>query len=169
MDIVIHEIVKFLANLPKELMIFIIATLPIAELRFSIPIGIYFLGKEALAKIFILSVLGNMLPVIFILLLLKPISERLRHFRLWSKFFDWLFERTRKRADLVQKYEALGLVMFVAVPLPVTGAWTGCLAASLFKIRFRYAFLAILLGVIIAGIIVTTLSLAGFLVWENAL
>ena len=62
---------------------------------------------------------------------------------------------------LVEKYEALGLALFVAIPLPVTGAWTGCIAASLFKIRFRYAFPAICVGVFIAAIIVTLLTLVG--------
>lgn len=167
MERIIHEIVRFLSSFSPESAVFIIAALPIAELRFSIPIGIYFFGKSAIVKIFIISILGNMLPVIPALFLLNPVSERLRHFRLWRKFFDWLMERTKKNADLIQKYEALGLALFVGVPLPGTGAWSGCIAASLFKIKFRYAFLAIFLGVLIAGLIVTALSLGGLFVWEN--
>ena len=69
---------------------------------------------------------------------------------------------TKKKADLIQKYETLGLMLFVAVPLPGTGAWTGCIAASLFKIRFRYALPAIVGGVIIAGIVVMLLTYMGF-------
>jgi uncharacterized membrane protein len=98
--------------------------------------------------------------------LLNPVSERLRKFPLCKRFFDWLFERTKKKADVIQKYEALGLAIFVAIPLPMTGAWSGAVAASLFKIRFRYAFPAIFLGVIGAAIIVTILCLLGKITWS---
>ena len=149
----------------NEALIILTAALPISELRGAIPLGLYL--KEPLFKVISLSILGNMIPVIPILYLLLPISERLRRFKLWNRFFDWLFERTRKKSNLVEKYEALGLALFVAIPLPVTGAWTGCVAASLFKIRFRYAFISILLGVFIAAIIVTTLCLSGILIYET--
>ena len=125
----------------------------------------FYLGLP-LKKIFILAIIGNMLPIIPLLLLLKPVSERLRNFSLCKKFFDWLFERTKRKAQIIQRYEALGLAIFVAIPLPMTGAWTGAIAASLFKIRFRYAFLAISVGVILAGIIVTLLCIFGKLSWE---
>jgi uncharacterized membrane protein len=90
----------------------------------------------------------------------------LRKFKVWSKFFDWLFKRTKKNSDLIQKYEALGLALFVAIPLPMTGAWSGVIAASLFKIRFRYAFIAILTGVLSAGLIVLLLCKLGMLSWK---
>ena len=152
-------------DMRNEALIILTAALPISELRGAIPLGLYL--KEPLFKVISLSILGNMIPVIPILYLLLPISERLRRFKLWNRFFDWLFERTRKKSNLVEKYEALGLALFVAIPLPVTGAWTGCVAASLFKIRFRYAFISILLGVFIAAIIVTTLCLSGILIYET--
>jgi len=144
----------------NELITVIVAALPVSELRGAIPLAVLSF-KIPLAKAFLLSVLGNLIPVIPLLLFLQPVSEKLRHFRLWSKFFDYLFERTRRKASLIEKYEALGLILFVAVPLPITGAWTGCIAASLFKIRFRYAFLAISIGVLIAAIIVSTITVAG--------
>ena len=144
----------------NEIITVIVAALPVSELRGAIPLAV--LGfKILLAKALLLSVLGNLIPIIPLLLFLQPVSERLRRFRLWSKFFDYLFERTRRKASLVEKYEFLGLVLFVAMPLPITGAWTGCIAASLFKIRFRYAFLAISIGVLIAAIIVSTITVAG--------
>lgn len=142
--------------------------MPIIELRYSIPFGILWL-KEPLLKTYLLSVAGNMLPVIPILLFLRPVSERLRKFRLWSKFFDWLFERARKKGELVEKYEALGLILFVAIPLPVTGAWTGSIVATLFKIRLRYAFSCIFLGVAIAGLIMTILSITGGIAIGNSI
>lgn len=81
---------------------------------------------------------------------------------MWRRFFDWFFERTKKKAAIIEKYEALGLAIFVAVPLPGTGVWAGAVAAMLFKIRFRYAALAITAGMIIAGIIVSMVCFGVF-------
>lgn len=142
----------------------IVGALPISELRGAIPLGLYY--GMPLGKVFCLAVLGNLIPVIPVFFLLEPISQRLRKFKIWARFFDWFFERTKKKAELIQKYEALGLMMFVAIPLPVTGAWTGLAAATLFKIRFKYAFIAIFAGVVIAGIIVSILSTLGIMGWE---
>ena len=151
-------------ELPQEIAVVTVSMLPVSELRGAIPLGFYF-GMPA-AKTFVLAVLGNIIPVIPILFLLQPVTERLRRFRIWKRFFDYVFERTRKNSELIQKYEALGLILFVAIPLPITGAWSGCIAASLFKIRFRYAFMAILMGVLTAGFIVTTLCILGKLTWS---
>jgi uncharacterized membrane protein len=118
------------------------------------------------AKAYWLSVLGNIIFVAPLLVIFEPVSNRLRKFKVWSKFFDWLFKRTKKNSDLIQKYEALGLALFVAIPLPMTGAWSGVIAASLFKIRFRYAFIAILTGVLSAGLIVLLLCKLGMLSWK---
>ncbi len=157
----IESILAFLNGLPKEIITIIIAALPISELRGAIPVG-HLALKMPIFKTLILAYTGNMLPVIPLLILLEPVSERLRRFHLLRKFFDWLFERTKKRAEMVERYEALGLILFVALPLPITGAWTGCVAASLFKIKFRYAFPAIFVGVLIAGIIVSVLTKIGY-------
>lgn len=156
----LNNLFSMLQGMPNELITVIVAALPVSELRGAIPLGVLTL-KEPLVKVICLSIFGNLLPVIPLLLFLRPISEKLRHFRLWRNFFDWLFERTRRKARLVQKYEALGLALFVAIPLPITGAWTGCIAASLFKIRFGYALLAVSLGVCIAAAIVTLVTLVG--------
>lgn len=144
----------------REANIVILASLPIIEARYAIPIA-YVLMRESLIKIFILAVIGNMLPVIPLLLLFKPVSNKLRRFKLWRNFFDRLTKRTKKKAYLIEKYEALGLILFVSVPLPITGAWTGCIAANIFKIRFRYALLAIFIGVIISASIISILTILG--------
>lgn len=154
-----ERVIDFLNGLPKEAITVIVAALPVAELRGAIPLALAM--KQPLAKTLILAYIGNMLPVIPLLVLLEPVSNKVRHISILRSFFDWLFERTKRKAEIVQRYEAIGLILFVAIPLPITGAWTGCIAASLFKIKFRYAFPAILIGVIIAGIIVTTLTLMG--------
>ncbi|MBU1906193.1 MAG: small multi-drug export protein [Candidatus Omnitrophica bacterium] len=160
----IDLILSWLKDIPKELVVMIVGALPISELRGAIPLGLYY--GMPLGKVFCLAVLGNLIPVIPVFFLLEPISQRLRKFKIWARFFDWFFERTKKKAELIQKYEALGLMMFVAIPLPVTGAWTGLAAATLFKIRFKYAFIAIFAGVVIAGIIVSILSTLGIMGWE---
>ena len=79
-----------------------------------------------------------------------------------EKMLRWLFEHTRRRGRIIGKYRRIGLVLFVAIPLPVTGAWTGSLAAVLFGMKFKHAFLSIFIGVFIAGVIVTCLSLLGW-------
>lgn len=155
----IEIIVNALKGIPKEWVTVIVAMLPIAELRGSIPVALM-MGIEP-AKAFFLSILGNSIPIIPVLLLLEPVSNALMRFKPWKSFFDWLFERTKTKGDLIQKYEAIGLMLFVAVPLPMTGAWSGCIAASLFRIKFRYAFPAIFLGVVLAGIIVMSVCLFG--------
>jgi uncharacterized membrane protein len=138
---------------------------PISELRGAIPvaIGIY---KMNPLDAFLLSIFGNILPVAPLLLYLNTMERWLRRFSIFNKFFNWLFERTkRKLSDDIARYEALALCIFVALPLPATGAWTGCAAAFLFGMKFRHAFPAILLGVVIAGIIVTLASIGVIALW----
>lgn len=156
----IERIVASIQHLPNDLITIIVAALPVVELRGAIPLALLTF-KEPLLKTFLLAVLGNLLPVAPFLLLLKPFSEGARHFKLWRGFFDYIFAQTKKKAALIERYEALGLALFVAVPLPGTGVWSGCIAASLFKIRFRYALGAISLGVVIAAVIVSILTVGG--------
>lgn len=143
----------------KEIMVMALGAMPVLELRWAIPQALFW--KMPVLKAFWLAIAGNMIPIVPALILLEPVSNRLRKIRLWAKFFDWLSERTKKKADLIQRYEALGLMLFVSMPIPGSGAWGGCIAASLFKIKFRYAFPAIVAGVLIAGIIVSTLCVLG--------
>lgn len=154
-----ETLVNMMNGFSKEWVTVILAAVPISELRGSIPVALM-MGLSP-AKAFALSILGNIIPIIPVLFLLEPVSNALMRFRPCKKFFDWLFERTKSKGDLIQKYEALGLMLFVAVPLPITGAWSGCIAASIFRIKFRYAFPAILLGVVIAGLIVMAVCLFG--------
>ena len=143
----------------KEVLVFLLGFLPISEVRGAIPTGLA-LGMP-LAKVLIISILGNIIFIVPMLCLFEPVSERLRKFRFWSRFFDWFFERTKQKAQIIQKYEALGLAIFVGIPLPMTGAWTGCIAAAMFKLKFRYAFVAIAAGVFLAAAIVTSVCFFG--------
>ena len=155
----LEGITNSLVSFNKEIAVVVLGALPISELRGAIPLALA-MGFSP-TKAYILAFIGNVLPVIPLLFLLQPIAHRFRHIGVVGKFFDWLFERTRKKASLIEKFEAIGLILFVAIPLPITGAWTGCVAATLFKIRFRYAFPAILAGIVIAGFIVLGISLVG--------
>ena len=149
----------------KELVVLIIASLPIFELRGALPVAInlfHFPWYYALP----LAIIGNLLPVPIILLFLDAISRWLSKIGFFKRFLQWLFEHTRRRGRIVERYERIGLVLFVAIPLPVTGAWTGSLIAVLFGFKFKHAFISIFLGICIAGIIVTCLSLLG---WTGAI
>jgi len=147
---------------PPKLAVVAVATLPIVELRGAIPVGINLL-KQDWRWVFVLAVLGNMLPIPFILLLLGPLSRVCMNTALGRRFFEWLFARTRRKTASIEKYETLGLTIFVAIPLPATGAWTGAMAAFLLGLSFHHAMWSILLGVLIAGVIMTVLSLLGWI------
>jgi uncharacterized membrane protein len=158
-----------------EVAIGAISLLPIVELRGAIPAGHLLLPRapdekrfgaadwKRSAKIFALAVIGNMLPIPFILLLLGPISSVCMKVPLGKKFFDWLFARTRRKTAGLEKYEFFALTVFVAIPLPVTGAWTGAMAGWLMGMRFWRALASIFLGVCGAGVIMTALSLLGWI------
>ncbi|MCK5577530.1 MAG: small multi-drug export protein, partial [Dehalococcoidales bacterium] len=140
-------------GLSKELVVFLIATLPIVELRGAIPVAINVLDMPWYSA-FVLAFLGNLLPVPFILLFLEAVTKVLNRLAFFKRLLDWLFERTRRRGRILERYKRIGLVLFVAIPLPVTGAWTGSLMAVLFGMPFKYTFLSIAIGVAIAGAIV---------------
>ncbi|MFP4661931.1 MAG: COG2426 family protein [Halanaerobiales bacterium] len=146
--------------LSRELAVFFISGLPIVELRGAIPLAIS-LGMSPL-KAYGLAVVGNTIPVIPLLLLLVPVRKFLReHLEFMDRFFTWLDKRTITKGERIEKYGALALILFTAIPFPTTGAWTASLAAVLFKIKFRYAFPAIVAGILLAGIIMIILSITG--------
>ena len=148
------RLLEWLSGLPHELVTFVLAMLPIFELRGAIPYAIT-IGDMAWQKAYIIAVIGNFLPVIPIVLLIGPVSEWLRRVAVFDRFFDWLFARTRRKGKLIERFEVLGLILFVAIPLPVTGAWTGSVAAFIFGVRRPVAFAAIFAGICIAGVVVT--------------
>jgi len=143
------------------LWVLLLAMLPISELRGAIPlaIGIYKLNPYISIP---LIVLANFVPVPFILKFLGPVEGFLRRWKFWDKLMDRIFERTRKKTKKsIERWESLALILFVAIPLPVTGAWTGSLAAYLFGLDFKKSLLCIFIGIVIAGAIVTTAVVAG--------
>lgn len=133
--------------------VFVCAMLPFIELRGSIILGAS-LGFPWWQN-FIISVIGNMLPVPFILLFLRWFLEVMKKTKFLSGIARWLERKAEKNKDKVEKYGFWGLTLLVAIPLPGTGAWTGSLVASLMRINFWKALLANLIGVLIAGVVIT--------------
>ncbi|HHI30654.1 ligand-binding protein SH3 [Methanosarcinales archaeon ex4484_138] len=149
-------IVSVFSGIPRWLATILISTLPIFELRGAVPvaIGIYHINP---LEAYVLAVIGNVIPVIPLLLFLEPVSNYLRRYRSWDRFFEWLFTRAHHtHSESFERCGTIALALFVAVPLPVTGAWTGCAAAFVLGIQFKHALAAITAGILIAGIIVTT-------------
>ncbi|MBQ7900792.1 MAG: small multi-drug export protein, partial [Clostridia bacterium] len=140
----------------KLFAVFVISMFPIVELRGAIPIGV---GLDLeLWKVFVVSVIGNMIPVPFIILFVRPIIEYLAKTKRFSKFAGWLTERTMSKSEKITKYKMFGLFVFVAIPLPGTGAWTGSMLAGLMDMRLKDAVPMIFAGVITAGIIMLLIS-----------
>jgi uncharacterized membrane protein len=141
----------------KSLVTFFMAMLPIVELRGAIPMGVA-LGLGEIYS-FVLAVLGNLVPVPFIIVFIRRVLEWLQKKSKWlDKLVSKKVEKTMKNESMIRKYELLGLMLFVTIPLPGTGAWTGALLAALLDLRLKSAFPAIVAGVVIAGIAVLILT-----------
>ncbi len=158
-----HELVKSLQEflsahgIPDWLVVFIISLCPILECRLGMFTAITLLEMKVVPG-FIISYIGNILPIPFILLLINWIFEILKKVPGINKFVYWLEEHTLKKKDKIDKYGIWGLLFFVAIPLPGTGGWTGALLASLLHLDRKKSFGVIAIGVFIAGLIITILS-----------
>ncbi len=150
------SIFQFFSFLGKKGALFIVSMIPVIELRGAIPLG-YALDMGVWETFFI-SVIGNLVPVPFIILLIRPIIEKLKKTKKLSPYVHKFEQKMLNKADKVMKYSALGLFLFVAVPFPGTGAWSGAVIAALLNMRFKYALPAIAGGVVAAGIIMTAIS-----------
>ena len=149
------------SGLTKELIVVIIAALPVVELRGALPVAINVFHMPWYWA-FCLAVIGNLLPVPILLLFFDSLVKAISKVNIGRRLVNWVLQRTRRHGEVIERYERIGLILFVAIPLPVTGAWTGSIAAFLLGLKFNYAFLSILCGVIIAGAIVTCLCLLGW-------
>ena len=159
----IDFLVSAVRDVPPQLATVMLAALPVGELRGALPVAllVYRLPVfEAVA----LSILGNMLPVYFLLMFFEGAAEWLsKRSEFANRVLERLYERTRlKLHDRVRKYGYWALALFVAIPLPVTGAWTGALAAFVFGLPRKKSFMAILAGVCVSALIVTGLTLGAF-------
>lgn len=140
----------------KELIIFLISMMPILELRGGL-IAAALLGLKIVPS-FIICLIGNLIPIPFILWFITPIFNYLKKTKHLSKLVNKIEAKTLSKKEKIEKAEFIGLLLFVGIPLPGTGGWTGSLLASLLGIDKKKALLATILGVILAGIIVGSLS-----------
>ena len=149
-----------MTNLRNAIILFLISMIPLVELRGAIPVGAAM--DLPFAECVILSIIANLLPVPFIILFIRKIFDFCHKKNWFVKQINWLETRVMKKSGVVKKYEAIGLAIFVGIPLPGTGAWSGALLAALLDIRMRVALPAIFAGVIFAGLVVGGVSY-GFL------
>jgi len=154
-----------MSKLVKYLIVFFVSMVPLIELRGAVPIGTG-LGLPWHFTL-IVAIIGNCLPIPFILIFVKKVLTWMRgcRIKLFSKVSNFMFEKAEKNRGKIDKYATWGLFLFVAIPLPGTGAWTGALVASLFDMDKKKASLSIFSGVVTAGIIMTLISqgVLGFL------
>ena len=145
-------------NFGPYLAVLFTAMTPIGECRAAIPLALLHYDMNIFVS-YIISVIGNMVPAVIIVFALEPISRFLmKRSKLANRFFNWLFDRTRRKySKKFKKYSGYALIGFVGIPLPVTGAWTGSLISFVFGIPPKKAVLHILYGVLISGVIVTTI------------
>ncbi|MBO8168054.1 MAG: small multi-drug export protein [Thermoanaerobacteraceae bacterium] len=150
-------LIESVRGIPVTWQVFFLSMLPVTELRAAVPIGL----AQGLAPLpaLLFGVLGNLVPVVLLLTLLEPVSRWLSRFRLFKIVLDSIFQRTRAKSDKVEKYGAVGLLLFVGIPAPGTGVWTGSLLAFLLGIPFWRALWPICAGTFLAGILVTLVSL----------
>ena len=141
----------------KEGIVFIISMIPILELRGALLVAGPLLGVPV-AKAIPLCIIGNIIPVPFILLLITPIFNWMKGTRKLKPFVDRMETRAMSKKDQIEKYEFWGLVLFVGIPLPGTGAWTGSLIAALLGIKFKKAFPAVVIGILMATVIMWFVS-----------
>ena len=154
--ILAEQIVNFFGNF-KEIGIMIISMIPIIELRGAIPIAIFGYDMNWILA-FVLCVIANIIPILFAIAFTRPIFNFLKNLPFLEKIIHKLEKRTEKKADKIKEYVKWGLFLFVAVPLPGTGAWTGSMVAAFLDMRIKDAFWPIAGGVVTAGVIITILS-----------
>ncbi|MFA6735552.1 MAG: small multi-drug export protein [Saccharofermentanales bacterium] len=153
-----EKILELLRGLPDELVVMIISMIPVIEVRGAIPIAMTLYKMQPLYAA-IISVFASMLPVPIILLAITKVLAYLKTTKMFHKLAVKLESKSgSKRAESIHKYGALGLIVFVGIPLPGTGVWSGSLIAALLGIKFKWAFLAVLAGDILAATIVTLIS-----------
>jgi uncharacterized membrane protein len=150
-------LVNLLKDLPHELIVFIISAAPVIEVRGAIPIALLYFKLPVMPTL-LLCVLGSILPVFPILWFLKTLTQRLRKIDFFDRFFEWLFARTRAKSQIIADFELVGLTLFVAIPFPGTGVWTGCVAAYLMGLPWIPTFICATIGTTIASLVLWAAS-----------
>ena len=159
MEAIVNAIRDFFVNIVgEELCVLFCSMIPIIELRGAIPMAALF--GLPWWQAFLISVAGNLLPVPFILLFIRAILGWMSRCRVkfFNKVANWLFAKAEKNRGKIEKYAFWGLTLFVGIPLPGTGAWTGSLVAAVIDMKFWKAMLSAVVGVLIAAVIMTLIS-----------
>ena len=153
-------------NINNEfLKILFISMLPITELRLAIPY--FILGEDILwQKVFIIAIIGNIIIGLLVLYVVAPMMFLLKKNPYLSRTINYILNRTKSKSTIINNYKLIGLILFIGIPLPFTGVWTGALASYLFSISRKKSMIGIILGVLISSIIVLTLTLTGQLAYN---
>ncbi len=149
----------------KYVLTFLISMVPLVELRGGVPFGVGMIGREHWIKVLVVCMIGNLLPVPLIFFFARKVLVWGSDKKYIGKFFSWCLEKGKHGGEKLQAKAGRGmfvaLLLFVGIPLPGTGAWTGTLAASMLDLDFKKSVIAVMCGVLLAGAIMTTLSLLG--------
>ena len=157
-ETLVQAVIDFFGgSVGKEAIVFIISMIPILELRGGLLVAGPLLGVP-MAKAIPLCIIGNIIPVPFILLLITPIFTWMKGTKLFKPMVEKLEAKAMSKKDKIEKAQFWGLVLFVGIPLPGTGAWTGSLIAALLGIKFKKAFPAVILGILLATVIMVFIS-----------
>ena len=152
----LDNIINYLSGINGYLTVFIISMLPVVELRGAIPVGVGLDLNWLLA--YLTCVIGNMIPVPFIILFIRPIVEYLLKTKYFKPIGEKIQNRTMSKSGKIKKYKMFGLFIFVAIPLPGTGAWTGAMLAGLMDMRLKDSLPMIFCGVLVAGVLMMGIS-----------
>lgn len=152
-----EALISLFSAVPHRMAALLLSMLPVAELRLAIPLSITVYGLNPMEAFFICCV-GNLIPVPFIVLFIRPILNKMKKIRVFGGLAEKIESKGNAKKDTVLKYKFFGLFVFVAIPLPGTGAWTGALIAALLNMRIKTALPSITLGVLTAGTIVTLMT-----------
>ncbi len=156
-ETIVNEMMEYMQNkIPEELVAFVISLMPVLECRGGMIAAR--LMEIPFLKAFLICYLGNMVPIPFIILFIRKIFDFLRRYSFFEKIILKLEAKTERNKEKVLRYEMWGLLIFVAIPLPGTGGWTGALMAGLLDMRFKRSLPIIALGVLIAGFIMSGLT-----------
>lgn len=161
----IEQVFEFFSGIGDFWALFLVSMIPFIELRAAIPFGILFLGMPWY-EAFLISFISNCVPIPFIILLARPIFAWLKKTKMFSGFAHKLEAKMMKKSEQVTKYKIIGLFIFVAIPLPGTGAYSGSLIAALLNMRIKRSLVSIVAGVFVAGVIVTILSACGVMAFS---
>lgn len=156
MDFLVEFFVDLFGGINKELIVFIISLMPILELRGGL-LAASLLDIEFI-RAAVICVVGNVLPIPFVLLFLKYVLTLFEKWGVTKRIVNWLEKKVEEKREQIDKYGYLGLIVFVGIPLPGTGAWTGSLLAVMLGMNRKKSFICILIGVAIAAVIMSILS-----------